>query len=267
MQATTIDDVIASLQQIIAQCLKDNSRLGYFATLYLKVTQSVKDGIAAGQFQDGARMEKLDVVFASRYITAYQNWLNKQPITTSWSIAFEQGEKSSILVLQHLLLGMNAHINLDLGIAAVEVCGEEPLMTLQQDFDAINTIISALTNEVLFELGQVSPLLSLLGLHASESNSALIQFSIGNARDGAWCFAEALIAKKGTDYTNCIAQRDATITKLAGSLIKGTGFFMNVTLWLIHVFETKKPSKVINILSNYQKKRIVVDAPKAVAAS
>ncbi|MDB5117649.1 MAG: hypothetical protein JWQ79_3141 [Mucilaginibacter sp.] len=259
MAATTIDDIIAALETIIAKCAAENSRLGYFATLYLKVTKSVKDGIAAGQFQDGPRMEKLDVVFASRYLDAYNKWAAKQQPTSSWAITFEQAERSSVLVLQHLLLGMNAHINLDLGIAAVEVCGDDPLSVMQQDFDAINTIISALTNEVLFELGQVSPLLSLLGLHASDSNSALIQFSIGNARDGAWCFAEDLIAKKGDAYTQCITQRDGTIATLGKSLVQGTGFFMKLTLWLIHVFETKKPSAIIKILNEYQKKKIVVN--------
>lgn len=259
MEAITIDDIIASLEKIITNCIANNSRLGYFATLYLKVTKSVKDGIAAGQFQDGPRMEKLDVVFASRYLDAYESYSNRQPTTTSWEIAFSQVERSSILVLQHLLLGMNAHINLDLGIAAVEVCGDDPLSTLQQDFDAINNIISALTNEVLFDLGQVSPLLSLLGLHASNSNSALIQFSIGNARDGAWCFAESLIQKKTGGYDQFIAERDNTIKRLGDSLIHGTGFFMKLTLWLIHVFEKKRPSIIINVLNDYQKKKIVVN--------
>ncbi|WCT10390.1 DUF5995 family protein [Mucilaginibacter jinjuensis] len=257
MTETTIDDIIQSLQNIIAKCAAANSRLGYFATLYLKVTQSVKDGIASGQFQDGQRMEKLDVVFASRYLDAYQKWTSHQPTTTSWAIAFEQAEKSSVLVLQHLLLGMNAHINLDLGIAAVEVCEGQPLANLSQDFDAINTIIAALTNQVLFELGQVSPLLSLLGLHASNANSALIQFSIGNARDGAWCFAESLIAQKPEDYAAFIATRDKTIHNLGNSIVDTSGF-MRLTVWLIHLFEWKKPSRIIKALNEYQKKKIVV---------
>lgn len=238
------------------------SRLGYFATLYLKVTKSVKEGIANGQFQDGPRMEKLDVVFASRYLDAYNSWINHQPTTQSWAIAFEQADKSSILVLQHLLLGMNAHINLDLGIAAVEVCNAEsqPISMLQADFDAINNIIAALTNQVLYELGQVSPLLSILGLHASNYNSALIQFTIGNARDGAWCFAEDLIQKTGNDYTAFINQRDATIAQLGESLIHGTGFPMKFTLWLIHVFEWHNPSKIIRTLDQYQKQKLTVTA-------
>jgi hypothetical protein len=257
MAATTIDDIITSLENIIAECIASGSRLGYFAALYLKVTKSVKDGIATGLFSDGPRMEKLDVVFASRYLDAYDQWKNHKQPTASWALAFEQAEKSQVLVLQHLLLGMNAHINLDLGIAAVEVCGQQPIETLQQDFDAINSIISALTYQVLNELGRVSPLLSLLGLHAT-NNSALIQFSISNARDGAWCFAEDLIKKQGDDYTQFIAQRDGTIKKLAESLVDVTGF-MRFTVWLIHLFEWKRPPAITRALNEYQKKKIIIN--------
>ncbi|MGZ3764736.1 MAG: DUF5995 family protein [Mucilaginibacter sp.] len=254
--ATTIDDIIAALENVIADCTASNSRLGYFAALYLKVTKSVKAGIAAGQFQDGERMATLDVLFASRYLDAYAQWKNKQQPTGSWAIAFEQAEKSSVLVLQHLLLGMNAHINLDLGIAAVETSGTKPLALLQQDFDSINTVISSLTYQVLNELGRVSPLLSLLGLHSS-NNSPLIQFSIDNARDGAWCFAEDLIQKQGDDYTQCIAKRDATIQQLGQSLVGMTGA-MRFTVWLIHLFEWRSVSAIIKTLNEYSKKKIVV---------
>ena len=253
MTETSIDDIIASLEAIITACIAANSRLGYFAALYLKVTKSVKAGIASGQFQDGARMEKLDVVFASRYLDAYGAWKKGDKPTASWAIAFEQAAKSEVLVLQHLLLGMNAHINLDLGIAAVEVCQGQPLAVLQQDFDAINTIISSLTNQVLAELGQVSPLLSLLGLHASNYNSALIQFSIDNARDGAWCFAEDLYTKQGPAYDACIQSRDKNIAQLAGALIRSSGL-IRITLWVVHLFELKNPKKIIHIMHTYKKK-------------
>ena len=258
MAATTIDDVIIALEKIIADCTTSSSRLGYFAALYLKVTKSVKDGIASGQFQNGELMEQLDVIFASRYLDAYAKWQNKQQPSASWVIAFEQAEKSSVLVLQHLLLGMNAHINFDLGIAAVEVCGQQPIATLKPDFDAINAVISSLTYQVLNELGRVSPLLSLLGLHAT-NNSPLIQFSIDNARDGAWCFAEDLSQKQGDAVTQFITQRDGTINTLGASIVGATGF-MRFTIWLIHLFERKKPSAIIKMLNEYQKQKIVVNA-------
>jgi len=43
-----------------------------------------------------------------------------QTPTESWVKAFDATEFWWLIVLQHLLMDMNAHINLDLGIAAAE---------------------------------------------------------------------------------------------------------------------------------------------------
>ena len=254
----TIDDILEQLQAIIAVSEATNSRLGYFAALYYKVTASVKEGIAKGRFSDGPRMENLDVKFASRYLDALTAWKSGKPLTKSWRLAFDASKQSNLLVLQHLLLGMSAHINLDLGIAAVAVADGD-LENLHSDFDEINTIISALTYQVLNDIDRVSPLLSLLGLHAGDSTSILIQFSIDNARDGAWCFAEELVTKKGADYDACIAARDQTICKLGNGLVKTEGF-MRFTIWLIHLFEWKSPAKIIKLLHEATKAKIVLNA-------
>ncbi|HXB08469.1 MAG TPA: DUF5995 family protein [Puia sp.] len=281
---STIDEVLAQLTQIIADAEKTGDRIGYFAALYYKVTAKVKEGIDKNEFENGPRMERLDVLFASRYLDALREWqqtLNRsqrqtptqsqtltqsqtptqsQALTRSWKTAFEATRSSSLLVLQQLLLGINAHINLDLGIAAVEAtqAGQSAanqsgqLDNIQKDFDAINTIIGSLTFEVIHEIDRVSPLLSLIGLHADNTDSLLIQFSIGNARDGAWCFAEELSKKSGSDYTACIDARDKDIAKLAQTLIKTSGL-IGLTLWIIHLFEWKSARKIIGILNSYKK--------------
>ena len=77
----------------------------------------MKDGINNKDFEDGVRMERLDVTFANRYLDAFYSWIAGKQITNSWKIAFDSVAQSKSLVIQHLLLGMNAHINLDLGIA------------------------------------------------------------------------------------------------------------------------------------------------------
>jgi hypothetical protein len=256
MPVNTIDNVLAQLESIITESILTNDRAGYFAALYYKVTASVKEGIAKGRFEDGTRMEKFDVLFATRYLDALSTWKNNQPVTDSWKVAFEATKNSSYLVLQHLLLGMNAHINLDLGIAAVEVSGGK-LENIHNDFDAINTIISSLTYQVLNDIDQVSPLLSLLGLHATNQNSILIQFSIDNARDGAWCFAEELVKKDGATYDARIKQRDQTINQLAHGLIKTKGL-MRFTIWFIHLFEWRKPSAITKTIHEGSRKKIVV---------
>ena len=54
--ASNINEVIAELDTIVAKCLTENSKMGLFAALYRKVTLRVKEGIAAGRFDDGDRM-------------------------------------------------------------------------------------------------------------------------------------------------------------------------------------------------------------------
>jgi hypothetical protein len=253
MPYNSIDEILSELEKIIAASEKSKDRVGYFAALYYKVTLKVKEGITRNEFENGPRMEKLDVLFASRYLDALQQWRQGSPLTKSWKVAFDATRQSSLLVLQQLLLGMNAHINLDLGIAAVETVQNQSLDPIQKDFDAINTIISSLTYQVIHEINRISPLLSLIGLNANNTDSLLIQFSIDNARDGAWCFAEELHTKQGPAYGSCIQSRDKDIAKLAGALIKSSGL-IRLTLWVVHVFEWKNPKKIIHILHTYKKK-------------
>ncbi|WP_276485747.1 DUF5995 family protein [Paraflavitalea pollutisoli] len=254
---TTIDAVIQQLEQLIEACAAQKDRIGYFAALYHKVTVRVKQGIQNGEFEDGPRMERLDVLFANRYLAAVRQYLHKEPPTGSWTVAFTATHKRRTLVLQHLLLGMNAHINLDLGVAAVETMAGQDIDTIRGDFNTINTIIGSLIFEVMNEINRVSPLLSLFGFHAT-NESILIQFSITNARDGAWSFAENLALKVGkppADWATCINTRDGSIQKLGQSLTKPKGL-IRITMWFIHLFEWKNPARVIGAFYKQEKKYI-----------
>jgi len=253
----TIDEVIQALETIITDCISRKDRLGYFAALYHQVTVRVKEGIEKNEFEDGKRMEKLDVIFANRYLTAVQQFRQQQAASSCWLAAFNRTRKGNTLVLQHLLAGMNAHINLDLGIAAVETVAGGDIHAIRKDFNQINMIIASLVFEVLNELNRVSPLLSLFGLHAT-NDSILIQFSVSNARDGAWSFAEELSSKiSEAEKKDCMQKRDMTIEKLALSLLKPKGF-LAFTKWLILLFEWKNPAKVIQVFYKYKKKYISV---------
>jgi Family of unknown function (DUF5995) len=255
MQAQPINEVIAKLETIIADAINLNSRAGYFAALYLKVTCRVKQGIQTGEFENGSRMELFDVTFANRYLDAYEQWAGKKDaqLSLSWKVAFELTGKPSVLVLQHLLLGINAHINLDLGVAVVEAAKAQnlPLANLNNDFNTINTILASLTYQVISELDRVSPLLSLAGMH-SKNDSLFIQFALDNARDGAWCFAENLFTKENDGYSSLIMERDKDISLLGGAIVQTRGL-LAVTVWIIHLFEYKIPSKITTVLNTYKK--------------
>lgn len=96
----TIDDALRDLYRIIDWSLDEPSRLGYFAALYRKVTQKVKEGIEDGFFDDGPRMERLDVIFAGRYLEALHRYWQNQPPTEPWQVAFDAASRRRPLILQ-----------------------------------------------------------------------------------------------------------------------------------------------------------------------
>lgn len=217
MPARNLAEVVSSLSQIIADCRSTNCSLGYFPILYRRVTLRVKQGIQAGEFEDGLRMERLVVVFANRYLDAYEQFQGKQPCTESWKVAFEADKAGTPIVLQHLLLGINAHINLDLGIAAVEVAGGTPMEAIKRDFDDINRILSELVAEVKMKMGKISLAFKWLMPLARHMDEKLVQFSLKTARDGAWEFAERLRAS--AEDAVLIATRDRQIYTLGYRLV------------------------------------------------
>lgn len=215
MQAETIDEVIHQLDGVIARCQAHSSRLGYFPALYRKVTVRVAEGIARGEFEDGPRMEALDVVFANRYLAAWDALQAGQRPSASWDVAFAEGARWPPLVIQHLLLGMNAHINLDLGVAAAEVAPGSDLASLKGDFHKINEVLASLVDGVKAELSDIWPLLRLLDHLAGNADDRMVDFSMQVARGQAWRFAESLAHKTGDDRLQCIAEADGKVAGIA----------------------------------------------------
>lgn len=248
-QATTIDEVIQLLQEIIQQAITQKSTKGYFAVLYLKVTQKVKEGIQNGTFENGPRMEKLDVIFANRYIQAYYQYQAKEATSKSWEAAFAAAENYWIIVLQHLLLGMNAHINLDLGIAAAQVCPKDEIYTLQNDFNTINTILSSLVEDVERNLTEVWPILKWILEKTKSIDTFLIDFSMQKAREGAWKYALELPPLEGNEAKESIIIRDVKVAQKA-KLITNLGGIPVFLFKIMRLFEVGTVDQKINDLQD-----------------
>lgn len=234
--AGTIDEVILALDQIISEAIKNNDPAGYFAALYRKVTIKVKEGIASGFFDDGPRMEQLDVVFANRYLDALSAFRNNLPVTQSWQKAFDLYARKSPIVLQHLLMGMNAHINLDLGIAAVEVSEGKNLADLENDFNRINEILSSLVHEVQGDLSAIWPALKFILKWTGKVDDYLVDFSMKLARDGAWKFATEYSAVPNSEKSGTITHRDMKVAAKTDVILK-PGMIASLVLWLIRITE------------------------------
>src|SRR5512143_674737 len=166
----TINDIIDEMDCVIERCAREQSKLGYFAVLYRDVTVRVRDGIAAGRFEDGPRMERLDVIFANRYLDALQTYWGGGHPTRGWDVAFEAARQWSPTILQHLLLGMNVHINLDLAIAAAQVAPGDALPGLERDFEEITVLLNDMVQGMEARIEQVSPWFRLIDRAGRRTN-------------------------------------------------------------------------------------------------
>ena len=248
IQISSIDQVISILDEIIAESEKNNNPLGYFAALYRNVTIKVKEGIQNNFFDDGSRMEKLDIVFAKRYIDAYYSWQKNEEVTESWQKTFELQNSYWPIVLQHLLIGMNAHINLDLGIAAAEVSKNRNINDLEDDFNKINQILSSLVNEVQNDLSKMWPTLEKILQKTKKADDFLVDFSMELARNGAWKFAKTIAKTPIESVDTLINDRDIKVAKKAG-LIVNPGFLANIILKIIKLGEKGTVKNRINQLA------------------
>ena len=246
-----VDDVLAALDGVVARALEARSRLGYFAALYRKVTAKVKEGIAAGFFDDGERMERFDVTFATRYLSALERFQAGASPTRAWELAFRATADARPVILQHLLLGVNAHINLDLGIAAAETAPGPALPGLRRDFDRVNEILALLIGQVQQEIDAVSPCIGLLDWFGGRHDEELIRFSIVVARTEAWRFATELAPLDRDAWGGAVGARDARVARLA-RLVLSPGLPLSAGLAVVSAAETSDVRRVIEVLRGVQ---------------
>lgn len=248
MHATTIDDVIQGLDEIIASAHVRKSRIGYFACLYRLVTLAVKHGTEQGKFDDAERMQRVDVHFANRYFDALDRHLRGEPPTRSWQIAFEAAGQWRPIVLQHLLIAMNAHINLDLGIAAARACPGNQLPALSNDFEKMNDVLASLIGTVEGELRHIWPVLHVLHNLVRGEDDKVMGFGMKESRALAWATAQKLAPLSFEEQEAEIARLDEEVAGL-GYLIWRPVFPINIPFILLRRLQREKSVQdVIDLL-------------------
>ena len=244
-----INQIISTLEQIVLDSKNNQSSLSYFTALYLKVTKKVKEGIDDNFFDDGPRMEELDVVFANRYLDAYFAYKRNETITESWQKAFELSNNYWPITLQHLLIGMNAHINLDLGIAAAHVMKGKNIDDLEDDFNKINTVLFSLVAEVEKDLGDIWPSLKTILKLTSELDDFMVKFCMKTARNGAWKFAKRIANEPPEVLKELIEKRDQKAAKKA-KIITRPGIVASTIFGIIRLGERGSVTEKIEKLTS-----------------
>ncbi|WGK65698.1 DUF5995 family protein [Croceiramulus getboli] len=241
---TSIPEVLTALNEIVEECKAANSRSGYFAFIYRETTARIAAGIEQQHFEDNERMIHFDVRFANYYIQAYRDFKAGKPVAKPWKTAF-LGAAESLTLIQHILLGMNAHINLDLALTASEVMKNKNIHAIKTDFYKVNELLFSLTDEFQERISRVSPLFFLLDWFGKNTDEQIINFSMEKARSFSWANSVLLWTLADEHAIDPVSGLEQTVDQLGQRMQRPQSRFVRGLLQLIGYFETKEVSRVL----------------------
>lgn len=185
--ARTEGDVLRLLDACVDTARAENSADGYFPLLYSWETRDLIAAADAGGFGSAERLRAMIVAFANQYFTARAQFRAGATAPAAWELAFRASRTESLLVVEHLLLAMNAHINRDLGIAAAEtgVVGE--------DYQRVDAVLARGIDRVQTKLNRLSRVLWAVDILGRQFDELFVAYSLEAARREALVVAERLL--------------------------------------------------------------------------
>lgn len=232
---TTISETAETLRSI---ALHTGDARGYFAAMYARVTGQIASAIDDGRFDDGARMDRFATAFADYYVLASQGEVTPP---RCWTAAWDVADDKKLLIVQHLLLGINAHVNHDLALAVVEMAVERgEIGSIRPDFNAVNDILGETYDEILGDLSLVArwaTMASKLG------GGDAFNFSLRVAREQAWRSAVAMYTLGDAGLRTYQGELDRVVSGVA-YVITRPPRYLKPLLWLARRFERQDPGQV-----------------------
>ena len=110
-----------TVEELRSIALAADDASGHFPAMYARVTERVQIAAASGRFDDPTRMERFAAAFAAWYVRPRSG---RGTVPACWRAAFDVAGDSHLMIVQHLLLGINAHVNHDLPQVVVELAPE-----------------------------------------------------------------------------------------------------------------------------------------------
>lgn len=181
------------------------------------------------------------------YLDAYKDYKNGQQVSTVWAYAFNSTD-DPLTILQHIMLGMNAHINLDLGVATAKTMFGQDILDIETDFNKVNDILKQITNELQDRLSRVSPLMFILDLLGGNKDEEIIDFSMRKAREQSWNSANLVWSLGENHGKDAIDTIDHLALKLSEHIKTPKSRIIRFLLKFMQKFETKQVSEIISKL-------------------
>ena len=212
-----------TLEKIITLSCQGESvgdRRYVFLKCYGMMTANMFSAIDRGQFNDSAWVHILLENFANYYFRALEAYQAVECASPRvWQIAFQVADRSEFKPVQHLLLGVNAHINYDLVFAVVDLIAPEwnRLTVVEQaaryeDYCLVNDIIRQTIDAVQDDiLEKDNPLMSVIDIAMFRVDEWLISRFVNNWRDQVW--SQAIKLTTSEDEHETVVLQDKVETR------------------------------------------------------
>lgn len=225
--------ITETAEELRAIALAADDASGYFPALYSRVTTRIAEaGIA----------ERLGVTFASYYVRAFRREIERP---RCWQATWDVAGDGNLLIVQHLLLGINAHVNHDLPSAVVDTAREiGALEPIRPQFDAVNDVLAATYHDVLRDLDGVA---RWTNEAAALGGGRLFNFSLRTARRQAWDAAVRMFPLDDEGTAAYRAELDRLVSVLAYLVTRPVAPLRPVVA-LLRRLEQRDPRRVTRAL-------------------
>ncbi len=208
--------VMERMQALLDGWSAAGDRREVFLRCYSMMTANMHGGIDRGDFSDAAWVARLLHRFAEYYFEALSQWEASPAVTPPvWRLAHQSTRHPDATVWQHLLLGVNAHINYDLVLTVHEILKPEwPKLPPGDrdgrfaDYCRVNQIIADTIDAVQDDvLAPAMPVSAILDRLMGRLDEYLISRLITAWRDRTWSFAVELLEAADDETRNAIVAR------------------------------------------------------------
>jgi len=158
-----VREALRALDAVTERLLGDDDARATFPDVYAIVTRQIADRVDLGAgafFHDPRWISRLAGRFCERYLdTLRWSMDGGAQDCDAWDIAYAACARGGRLPIQHLMLGISAHINYDLAIGIYRTLAEaeaapdaRALRRYKHDFDRVNDLLQASIPEVFAHL-------------------------------------------------------------------------------------------------------------------
>lgn len=177
-------------------------RRAVFLNCYLLMTRNMLAAVEAGEFHDGGWVSMLLNRFADYYFDALAEYERRDPaVPPIWRVTHDAALQPDTAVMQHLVLGVNAHINYDLVLAVAELMApewpgysEEMRRRRYEDYCHVNGVVARTVDAVQDRVVEtLVPWMAIVDTVLGPLDEGMADWLITRWRDEVWEKAVRLI--------------------------------------------------------------------------